>query len=445
MPLGLDFAAIRTVADRTPAPAIHRGPDDITDTSPNLDVEEIFLGRQPILDRNERLVGYELLFRAGLRNASNVHDDVQATASVISHAFGQFGASAVLGHCRGFINFSAEMLFSDLIELLPRDQVVLELLETVEITEEVVARCRRLKADGYSIALDDFVYDEAYLPLLDIVDVVKIDLLQCEREQLPQLVSTLRRWPVELVAEKVDSREQAQYCRELGFDLFQGYYFARPSILSSRRTDPSAVGVMTLLDLVLRDAETREIEEAFKHNPALTYNLLRLVNSAATGVRRQIGSVSQALLLLGRRPLQRWLQLLLFTVEPGNPFPSPLMQLAAGRARLMELLAVRERDSTAFADAAFMTGILSFLDVLFGMTFEEITQQFGVADDISRALLRREGALGKLLLLVESVESADRERVETVLTDFREIGLNELTLAEIEAMAWVSRIVQDGM
>lgn len=403
-------------------------------------VEEIFLGRQPILDRDERLVGYELLFRASAENSSNVSDDAQATASVISHAFGHIGVSAVLGSHRGFINVNAEMLFSDMIELLPPEQVVLELLETVDVSAEVVARCRELRAAGYSIALDDFVFREAYLPLLDIVDVVKVDLLEYDRDQLRAVVRQLRHWPLTLVAEKVDSEEQAQYCRELGFDLFQGYYFARPSVLTSRRNDPSALGLLKLLDLVLRDADTRAIEEAFKHNPALTVNLMRLVNSAASGCGRKIGSVSQALMLIGRRQLQRWLQLLLFTAQPNAPYPSPLMQVAANRARLMEILAGLERDSTTFRDAAFMTGILSFLDVLFGMSFEEISRHLNIADDISAALLRREGELGRLLMLAEYVEQADRDKATEVLGQFRNIGLNDLTRAEIESMAWVNEI-----
>lgn len=403
-------------------------------------VEEIFLGRQPILDRDERLVGYELLFRASAENASNVSDDAQATASVISHAFGHIGVSAVLGLHRGFINVNAEMLFSDMIELLPPGQVVLELLETVAVSAEVVARCRDLRAAGYSIALDDFVFRDAYLPLLEVVDMVKVDLLEYDPDQLSAVVRQLRRWPLTLVAEKVDSEAQAKYCRELGFDLFQGYYFARPSVLSSRRTDPSALGLLKLLDLVLRDADTREIEEAFKHNPALTVNLMRLVNSAASGCNRKIGSVSQALMLIGRRQLQRWLQLLLFTVQPNAPYPSPLMQLAAGRARLMEILAGLEHDSTSFRDAAFMTGILSFLDVLFGMSFEEISRHLNIADDISAALLRREGELGRLLMLAEYVEQADRDKASGVLGHFRNIGLNDLTRAEIESMAWVNEV-----
>jgi c-di-GMP-related signal transduction protein len=399
---------------------------------------EIFLGRQPILDRDQRLVAYELLFRSGHVNASDVTDDLQATASVINHAFSEMGIQAVLGPHRGFINVSADMLHSDMIELLPREQVVLELLETIEINDDIVSRCHELRKKGFSLALDDFVFDDAYLPLLGIVDIVKIDLLLHDPDELRNAVQRLKQWPVRLLAEKVDSAEQAQYCMELGFDLFQGYYFAKPSILSVKRADPAHLSLMTLLGLVLGDAETHEIEQAFKQSPGLTYNLMRLVNSVAAGVGKKIGSVSQAILVLGRRQLQRWLQLSLFTLQPGSRYPSPLMQLAASRGKFMEILAGKENRDRDDCDEAFMTGILSLLDVLLGMPHEEIITQLNLTENVRMALLGREGDLGRLLLLAEYVEQADRTSAAALLAKSPGLSLHDLTQAELEALAWVN-------
>ncbi len=399
---------------------------------------EIFLGRQPILDRDQRLVAYELLFRSGHVNASDVTDDLQATASVINHAFSEMGIQTVLGPHRGFINVSADMLHSDMIELLPREQVVLELLETIEINDDIVSRCHELRKKGFSLALDDFVFDDAYLPLLGIVDIVKIDLMLHDPDELRNVVQRLKQWPVRLLAEKVDSAEQAQYCMELGFDLFQGYYFAKPSILSVKRADPAHLSLMTLLGLVLGDAETHEIEQAFKQSPGLTYNLMRLVNSVAAGVGKKIGSVSQAILVLGRRQLQRWLQLSLFTLQPGSRYPSPLMQLAASRGKFMEILAGKENRDRDYCDEAFMTGILSLLDVLLGMPHEEIITQLNLTENVRMALLRREGDLGRLLLLAEYVEQADRTSAAALLAKSPGLSLHDLTQAELEALAWVN-------
>jgi len=403
---------------------------------------DIFLARQPILDREQRIVAYELLFRTGNTAGVTITDDLHATASVIHHAFSEMGAHAVLGALQGYINVSADMLQSEWVELLPRAQVVLELLESIELTDAVVARCDALRQQGFSLALDDFVYDERYLPLLDRVDIVKVDVLLHDRDALRTTVDRLRQWPVKLLAEKVDSAEQAAFCHSLGFDLFQGYYFARPLVLSAKRADPSQLALAQLLGLLLNDAETAQIEQIFKRHPNLTYNLMRLVNSVASGTRRSIASVSQAIVVLGRRQLQRWLQLLLFTLQAGSAYPSPLLLLAATRGKLMELLAARQKRTVDFCDEAFMAGILSLIDTLIDKPLPEIVTELHVGDRIAAALLRREGELGTLLQLVESVEHADLDRTLTLLAAAGNLSPADLTEAEIEAMGWANQIAE---
>ena len=405
---------------------------------------EIFLGRQPILDRDQRVVAFELLFRSGRTQAAGVTDDMQATASVIQHAFSEMGAQAVLGPHLGFINVNAEMLLSDLVEILPREQVVLELLETVTVTDAVVERCRALKQMGYRIALDDFVFDESYRPLLALADIVKIDLMQHTDDALRALVGQLRQWPVKLLAEKIDSHEQADFCRALGFELFQGYYFAKPAVLSVKRANPAQLALLELLDLVLADADTAEIERVFKQNANLTYNLLRLVNSAGGGAVRRIETVSQAIMLLGRKQLQRWLQLLVFTLQEGTPYPSPLLLMAAARGRMMELLAQRRGGDAALRDQAFMAGIFSLIENVIGKPLAEILQDLNLGDTMNAALLRREGTLGALLDLVESVEQQDLGHTLTLLDAAGGLSLSDLTVAEIEAMVWTHQIADES-
>ena len=405
---------------------------------------EIFLGRQPILDRDQRVVAFELLFRSGRTQAAGVTDDMQATASVIQHAFSEMGAQAVLGPHLGFINVNAEMLLSDLVEILPREQVVLELLETVTVTDAVVARCHALKQMGYRIALDDFVFDDSYRPLLALADIVKIDLLQHTDDALRALVEHLRQWPVKLLAEKIDSIEQADFCRTLGFELFQGYYFAKPTVLSVKRANPAQLALLELLDLVLADADTAEIERVFKQNANLTYNLLRLVNSAGGGAVRRIETVSQAIMLLGRKQLQRWLQLLVFTLQEGTPYPSPLLLMAAARGRMMELLAQRRGGDAALRDQAFMAGIFSLIENVIGKPLAEILQDLNLGDTMNAALLRREGTLGALLDLVESVEQQDLGHTLTLLDAAGGLSLSDLTVAEIEAMVWTHQIADES-
>lgn len=405
-------------------------------------IRDIFLGRQPILDRDQRIVAYELLFRTANTSSVTVTDDMQATASVIHHAFSEMGVQTVLGTQLGFINISAEMLLSDMVELLPRSQVVLELLETIIVTEAVVERCRALKQQGFMLALDDFVFDDSYRPLLALVDIVKVDLLLHNSEELQSAVSQLKLWPVKLLAEKVDSAEQAAYCHSLGFDLFQGYYFARPSVLFAKRADPGQLALIRLLGLVMKDADTQQIEQIFKQHPNLTYNLMRLVNSVASGVRHSIASVSQALMVLGRKQLQRWLQLLLFTLQAGAPYPSPLLLLAATRGKMMELLAAKQQRNADYCDEAFMAGILSLIDSLIDKPLADLVSELNLGERLAAALLRREGEMGRLLQLVESVENADLSHTLSLLAQCEALSLSDLTAAEINAMSWANQVAE---
>ena len=222
--------------------------------------DQLFLGRQAILDREQRLFAYELLFRNGTRNSAEVTDGVQATATVIVNAFAELGVEAALGSYRGFINVDEEFLFSDMLELLPRQSVVLEILETVPPSPAVVERCKALKAAGFTLALDDVIQLEPrFAELLALVDIVKVDIQPLSRVQLMQLTMKLKPIGKQLLAEKVDSREQMEQCLKLGFSLFQGYYFAKPTIIAGKKLDHSQLSLMKLMGLLLGDAATASI------------------------------------------------------------------------------------------------------------------------------------------------------------------------------------------
>jgi EAL and modified HD-GYP domain-containing signal transduction protein len=404
-----------------------------------------WLGRQPILDAMAATVGYELLFRSDPGNAAQVEDQRAATAIVINHAFSELGIAAVLGECRGFINFDRELLMSDVVELLPPERTVIELLEGLDPTRAVIERCRDLRSRGFSFALDDVVHlDDIHAPLLSIIDVVKIDVLATPPDKLPELVRKARAAArVKLLAEKVDTRAQADRCRDLGFDLFQGYFFARPVLMQGRRTDPSKRVLMRLLEQTLDDdTDTVEIEETFKQAPDLSYKLMRLVNSVGMGLRSPIESLSHAVKILGRRQLQRWLQVLLFANQTATDFPSPLLQMAASRGRLLELLADKSVRDKHLHDRAFMTGILSLLDTLLEMPMSEVIGQIHLPDDVRAALLNRNGRLGRLLLIVEALERTDDAEVASLLADGDPCTTAELPLLQIAALSWSNRLGQ---
>lgn len=402
------------------------------------DNHQIFLGRQPILDRRQNIVAYELLFRAGQGSNANVLDDMSASAHVITHAFTELDVATVLGKHKGFINVHDDLLMSDMLELLPKDKVVIELLETIQITPEVIERCKDLKALGFTLALDDYTgLDAQFEPLFDLVEVIKLDYPLVDKNNLAGIVQRLKKWPVKLLAEKIEDRTQADLCQNLGFDLFQGYYYARPVTLTGKRADPSRLALLRLIGLVLGDAEIGNIERVFQHDPSLTYKLLRLVNSVAMGLTQKIESLRHAIIVLGRRQLQRWLQLLMFVPNNGQT-DNPLLQLAATRGKLMELLAqVQAGRDKDYQDRAFIAGILSLLDTLLGIPMEEITEQINLAPDVKLALLQRQGMLGELLTLTEKLERNDFAAAGELL-DASGLQVNDLLQAQMEAMRWAN-------
>lgn len=405
--------------------------------------EQFFLGRQPILDRNQEIVAYELLFRAANYNRAEFDSVSLASASVITNALTAFGLQEVLGEKTGFINVHLGLFLSELLELLPVEQSVLELLETIQLNEQVFERCCELKKLGFKLALDDHVYTPEHHKIYTIVDYVKIDILETPFEKLPEIVQNLRRWPVKLLAEKVETVEQFMICAGLGFDYFQGYFFARPVVLNKKSIDISGMAMLRLLQQLTMDAPLEEIEQTFKENPALSYNLLRLVNSVALGMREKIKTLRHAILMLGTSHLRRWIQLSLFAGNDSRGINNPLLEMAAVRGRLMEILLLQKLPQFTpdeQSEAAFMTGILSFLDVLFETPMSEIISNLNLTDDICTALLNRSGKLGELLTLAEKLETTDFEAV-TRLLGHCNISLEELLTAQLEAFNWRSGIV----
>jgi c-di-GMP-related signal transduction protein len=406
--------------------------------------DQLFLGRQPILDREQQLFAYELLFRNSASNAADVTDGIQATATVIVNAFAELGIAAALGNYRGFINVDEAFLFSDLLELLPRQSVVLEILETVPPSPAVIERCHALKAAGFSLALDDVIQlDPAFAELLALVEIIKVDIHALSDAELNQLVTTLKPLGKQLLAEKVDSREQMEACLKLGFSLFQGYYFAKPTIIAGKKLDHSQLAMMKLMGLLLSDADNAELEMALKPEPGLTINLLRMTNSVGTGCVEKITSLRHAITILGRRQLQRWMQLLVFATGDRKSASNPLLLLAATRGRLMELLAeTLHPNDSALADQAFMAGIMSLMPALVGQPIAEIVTPLSLANNLHEALCNGTGLLADMLRLAESSENGDLAQLTTNLVSLPGISPKALNFAQTRALQWANSIDQ---
>lgn len=411
-----------------------------------LRVREFFLARQPILDRNQDLIAYELLFRNAETGPTNITNDLSATAAVIAHA-SQLGLKKVIGDSLGFINVDAAALMSDIFHFLPREQVVLEIVETMKVTPEILARIAALVEAGFKFALDDVITDsEDVQQLLPFVDIIKFDLRDMPLSALLKLTPQFKGYNKKLLAEKVETLEQFNICLDLGFDYFQGYYFAKPLILSGKKLSPSQMAVMQLMTLVMSDASDAAIEQVIKRDVSLAINLLRLVNTPAIDAQRRIDSLGQALLILGRPQLQRWLQIMLFA-EPCKKGRSmtPLLTLATTRGKLLELMAERLRpEQRAIADTAFTVGIMSLMDTLFGLPMEDILEQIPVVDEVGDALLSHTGFYGDTLKLAEYLERME-EAGPLLLPMLKKLALtsNALYEMEIAAYEWSDNIARN--
>lgn len=403
----------------------------------------IYVGRQPILDRNQALYAYELLFRSGHVEQADVQCEVSATARVITSVFNELGLERALGDAFGFINVSEDMLMSEALELLPADKIVIELLETIPPTPAVIERARELAGKGFRLALDDVLdLEERYKPLVEIASFIKIDLLGVAADRLPELVERFRPYKAKLLAEKVDSAEQAARCHELGFAYFQGYFFARPSVLSTRTLSAGETTLLRLLGMVIGDADTAAMEPLIKQEPALLVNLMRITNSIGSGSKRQISTAREAITLLGRRQLQRWLQLLLFCTQGSGKAQLPLLNMVATRARTMELLAERCDMRDGDPDSAFLTGILSLLPALLGVSMDEVLKTLAVDPAIDGALTDGAGTLGALLRLLRCWEEDATSDFAAALATLPPLSGEDFTVAVSEAMSWAAGLGQ---
>ncbi|MET3129788.1 EAL and modified HD-GYP domain-containing signal transduction protein [Oxalobacteraceae bacterium GrIS 1.11] len=402
-----------------------------------------FLARQPILNRDQRLVAYELLFRDAHRNVADITDDAAATATVIAHA-SELGMEQVVGQQLAYINVDTVALMSDFIRFLPNSKVILEILETVKATPEVLARVRELKLAGFKFALDDVVSaSEDVQKLAPLVDVIKVDIQHMPAATLSALAVVLGSSRKKLLAEKVETLAQFQQCLELGFEFFQGYYFARPVILSGKKIAPSELAILRLLELINSEADNHELERCIKHDALISLNLLRLVNTPAVGAHVRIDTLGQALMVLGRRQLQRWLQILLY-VKPGTApqFTSPLLQLATTRGKLLELMTEKLRPgSRNCADVGFTVGIMSLMDALFSMQMSDVVGSVKVQNEVRDALLHRHGDYGTMLSLIERIENAECGPELVAILDGLQLSAADLNAIQIAAFEWVNDYV----
>lgn len=371
--------------------------------------EPVFVARQPIFTPQVRVWGYELLFRHGsqARTAEFVDGDV-ATARVIADGYALV-REGIASSRKLLVNFTAKAILEDAARALPSDRVVIEILETVRPDPAIVAACRRLKDEGYVIALDDYLGDRPELrALVEIADIVKVDVLGMSPARMEEVAAGLHAHGCALLAEKVEDRAVFEHARDLGFSLYQGYFFSKPEIVSGRKVTTGELSRLRLLrEAAAQCTDVTALARIIASDPGLSHRLLRHLSSAAFGRRGPVRSIRQAALYLGGVALSQWLRVVLVSDLSTKPGSREAAMVAMQRARFLQQLASTTRVRSESADSLFMLGLLSRVDTMLGMPMVEVCGELPLHDRHRAALCGVPSPTRAWLDLVESIERAD--------------------------------------
>jgi EAL and modified HD-GYP domain-containing signal transduction protein len=395
--------------------------------------DQVLLARQPICGPGHRTFGYELLYRNSTANRSDIQNGEQATARVILDSFTEIGLERIVGQGQAFINITREFIVGNLCRSLPKEKVVLEVLEDTDADSETLRALAALSQGGYKIALDDFVFDQKSFAFLPLCDFVKVDLRQIDRSTMERELPALRQRNLKLLAEKVESYEEYEFCKSLGFEYFQGYFFCQPNMLAKKKIPVNRVAVFQLLAR-LQDPNVApsDLISIISNDLSLSYKLMRYINSAYFALPKKIESLHHAVRLVGTDRI-RMLADLIMLASLGDK-PSELTVTALVRARMCESIAsmLGFKNKEAF----FTVGLFSCLDAFLDCDMAEALQSLPLSDEMKNALLHRSGLMGKVLSCVLFYENARWERLDVLRLD-RE----KLRAAYLDSIAWSSNLV----
>jgi EAL and modified HD-GYP domain-containing signal transduction protein len=362
-----------------------------------------FVARQPILTADEKVFGYELLFRDGVEDYFRSNDPEAASRSTLDTSI-LMGLDVLCDGRRAFLNCTRDILLKDYITLLPSEKAVVEILETVPPDDLVIAACQRLKQAGYLIALDDFAMDDPREPLTELADIIKVDLRTTSHEHCVGMVKRYGPWRSRMLAEKVETKEEFTAAKKAGFVYFQGYFFRKPEMLKAREIPANQMNYLRMLQAISQpELDHRLIENLVKSEASLCYRLLRYLNSAAFGFTSEITSVRHALAVLGEREVRRWVRLVA-TLGAGQNKPSDLVLSALVRARFCELLAPKVPHGES---DLFLVGLFSMMDAIMETSMQHVLEQIPIDQESKAVLLGGASCLRPLYQLMLAHESGE--------------------------------------
>ena len=397
--------------------------------------ETTLLARQPIFDTKLDIVGYELLYRpeSELDRSDLDRDGDRATSQVMLNAFTEIGMQNLIGDKMGFINYTRNHILSP--PPFQDCQLVVEVLEDITAEPEIVESLKMLKAEGYIIALDDFVYHDSLTPLIEVADIVKVDVLELGRESISEHVKILSQYPLQLLAEKIEDQDMFQYCKELGFDYFQGYFLSKPKVIKGRKIAANKMLVMQLIvKLQSPDLAPKDIHDTISKDPALSYKVLRMINSAAMRRPDKIESLMRAILLVGINQIRRWASFL--ALSSFDDKPSALHEQTVIRSKMCEYFGAKI--DAKRADEYFTVGMLSMLDAFFDLPLEELLGNIPLSEEMNAALLQRDGSLGFILKTCIAYEKGDWGGIDWRQLAQHNLSIKDVKEAYLEALGWAS-------
>ncbi|MFT7002925.1 MAG: EAL and modified HD-GYP domain-containing signal transduction protein [Sulfurimonas sp.] len=412
-------------------------------------MENVYLGRQPILDVKGDLVAYDILYR-GSDKAANIGNDRFASASVISNILNKFGTNSILGSRRAFVKIDKKFLLNDIIFSIPKEFFIFSLFENIEMDERVVERLQQLYAKNYLIAINNVTLHEdkmlEFAKIYKELSYIKINLDGEIDPNTKEMISELKSHDIKIVGCKIEDNSHCELAKELGCDMFEGYFFAKPNIMENAKYEASQINVIKLYNLIINDTNIDEITSEFENNYEITVQLLRYINSCVFHFRSRISSVHHILTLVGRQPLSKWLMLMIYAKSVRKiSKQSPLMLMVKSRTELMEniLKAVNPDVKSNALGEAYFVGVLSLIDTLFSVKLEIILKELNISDEVTNALLKDEGLLGEIYALIRDIEAFDTESSH-IFTSKYNLGTHQIEDIVLKSMEEVT-IFEEAM
>lgn len=393
------------------------------------------------MDVNTSTYGYELLYRDGTEDVFASKSEGDATLNVIDNSTLSANFNLLSGNKLVFINFTEKLLLEGIWSILPKDQVVIELLETINPTEDIVDVCRIMKQSGFMIALDDFKYNSNWDPIIELADIIKIDIKSSSTQEVEAYAKKFKGTHIKLLAEKVETLNEYYWTRKLGFTYFQGYYFSKPEIIRSEQIPTSRLTKLRLIHEVNKnDFDFGEAEKLLKHDPGLTVKLLKYTNSAALGIKNKITGIRQALTLIGQRNIKKWVSILAVSAFTDKK-PKELMQTVVKRGQFCELLAPMFGFHNKEAQSLFLVGMFSLLDAIIDLPMETVIEQVAISDEISDTIQGKKTPYSDVLSLAITFETCEWEKMNFIIKKHRLVD-KEIIAHHIDAIEWSENFVE---